>query len=113
MAWLKSMFKGENMSKSRIATAIVVLALGFILGLAVNPLVSSFSRRALATAETPSAGTQGVRGVWEHRVIIRSIFSTEKQLERDLSQLGSEGFEVCGMTVKERDIVIVLRRPGK
>lgn len=62
-----------------------------------------------STTETQS----GTQRTWEHRVIIRSIFSTEKQLERDLSQLGSEGFEVCGMTVKERDIVIALRRPGR
>ncbi len=100
------------MTKNRIALTIVVLALGFILGLGVNPLFASLSRRALATTETQS-GTQGAQRAWEHRVIIRSIFSTEKQLERDLSQLGSEGFEVCGMTVKEKDIVIVLRRPGK
>src|SRR5262245_49024301 len=101
------------MSNSRIASALLVLALGVILGLAVNPLAVSLSRRALATAETPSSGTQGAPRTWEHRVIIRSIFSTEKQLEKDLSQLGSEGFEVCGMTRLERDIVIVLRRPGK
>jgi hypothetical protein len=102
------------MSKSRIASAVAVLALGFILGLAVNTLVASLSGRASAIAETPSSSTQGAQTIWEYRIVERSIFLPEGQLATELNKLGREGFEVCGMTAKERQkILVVLRRLGR
>jgi hypothetical protein len=102
------------MSKSRIASAVVILALGFMLGLAVNPLVASLSGRASAIAEAQASGTQGPQRMWEYRVVECSIYQVGDQLATELNKLGRQGFDVCGMTANgERQIVVVLRRPGR
>jgi hypothetical protein len=102
------------MSKSRIASALLVLALGFMLGMAVNTPVAPLSSRASAITEVPSSDTKGAQRIWEYRVLYRSIYQAEDKLEPELNKLGREGFEVCGMTPKgSRELLVVLRRPGR
>jgi hypothetical protein len=101
------------MSKSRIASAVVVLTLGFILGLAINTLVGSLSNRASAITET-SSEAQGTKRAWEYRVLGPPSHWSEDELETELNKLGREGFEVCGMTTTpHRTVLVVLRRPGR
>jgi hypothetical protein len=102
------------MSKSRIAFALSVLALGFILGFAANTPLASLSSRASAIAEAQASGKQRPQRMWEHRVVDSSIYASDDALESELNKLGREGFEVCGMTAtQDRRLLIALRRPGR
>jgi hypothetical protein len=114
------------MSKSRIASAIVVLTLGFMLGMAVDTPVTSLPSRASAITEASSSGIQGTQRAWEYRVMVHYISWGESRLETELNNLGRQGFEVSEMMLfvvpsfgDERNfrhpdrLLVVLRRPGR
>jgi hypothetical protein len=108
------------MNKSRIASAIVVLALGFMLGLAVNTLFASISRQASAFTETQPSSTQDTRRLWEYRVVEHyhsgnNSMAAQRatRLETELNRLGQQGFEVYDMKELSGQLLVVLRRPGK
>jgi predicted PurR-regulated permease PerM len=108
------------MSKSRIASAVVVLALGFMLGLAVNTLFASISRQVSAITETQPSSTQDTRRLWEYRVVehyhsgINSMAAQRAtRLETELNRLGQQGFEVYEMKELSGQLLVLLRRPGR
>jgi hypothetical protein len=108
------------MSKSRIASAVAVLALGFLLGMAVNTPVASLSSRVSAITETPPSHTQDTRRLWEYRVVEHYHSGTNAtaaqrttRLETELNRLGQQGFEVCEMKELSGQLLVVFRRPGR
>jgi hypothetical protein len=116
------------MSKSRIASTVAVLALGFILGFAANTPFASLSDRASAITETQPSSTQDTRRLWEYRVIAYDLGSGHNsggygvdRLETQINNLGRQGFEVCETMLYGEDqsrlnygrVLVVLRRPGR
>jgi hypothetical protein len=108
------------MIKGRIAFAVVVLTLGFILGLAVSTQVASLSSRASAITDTQPSSTQDTRRLWEYRVVdhphsgIDSMDARRAdRLETELNRLGQQGFEVYEMKELSGRLFVVLRRPGR
>jgi hypothetical protein len=108
------------MSKSRIASTVAVLALGFILGVTVNTRFSSISRQASAFTETQPSITQDTRRLWEYRVVEHyhsgnNSMAAQRatRLETELNRLGQQGFEVYDMEELSGQLLVVLRRPGR
>src|SRR5262245_42143445 len=87
----------------------------FMAGVLLGAIIYSNAKRILSS---PSAQTTTRR--WEYRVVTygkdTSLFGgTKRDIDSELNQLATQGFEICEMTQSGSnvgyDLTIVLRRP--
>jgi hypothetical protein len=87
----------------------------FMAGALLGAIIYGSARRILPS---PSAQTTAQR--WEYRVVTSSkntglLGGTKGDVDNELNQLGTQGFEICEMTQSSSStgyyLTIVLRRP--
>jgi hypothetical protein len=109
------------MRKHHFLSSLVIFVAGFALSAVIdgrrlaslaqgtlsNPAVAGV---AAQTAQKPSTSQK-----WEYRVVTRSIYRDEGNIDFELNRLGEQGYEVCGVAQNGGNagtlLTIVFRRP--
>jgi hypothetical protein len=113
------------MHKSRFVTPLVIFVAAFALStvLDVRHLVSraqgTLSKTAVPQVAAQAAQTPSIPQRWEYRVVRASkgglLSGGKEDIDKALTALGAEGFEICWATQSSSDVgyylTVILRRP--